>query len=162
MSKSISFRDLKKFPQFKEVPEIILASPEYDQAIEPFVYALGIDTREPVEYAVNNHRDLSNNTGIGIRIVGEIRRDAAFTNSPLCDIVDRIVVAGIKDASLGAEMENLTRQVSNIQSLAEREGDAMQELVEDSYDSATMEITALEMYVKGSRGGTNIVNYNVS
>lgn len=161
MSKVISFRDLLKFPDLKGFREIDLLHPSMDETIEPFIYALGIDTREPVEYVVNNHRDMSNKTGIGIRVVGEIRRDIGYTNSPLCDLVDRIVVAGIRDKSLGEDMEQLTRQVSNIQSLAEQEGVAMQELVEDDYLDSLGQIEALQGLITIVRG-SNVINYNVS
>lgn len=162
MSKAISMRDIMKFPQFKEIHELQLAHPSFDKAIAPFVHLLGIDTRQSVEYIVNNHRDLSNNTGIGIRIVGEIRRDAEFVKSPVCDLVDRIVIAGLKDVSLAEEMESLTRQVSNIQALADQEGDSMQELIEDDFEWSTMQIKSVEEYIKSARGGTNVVNYNIS
>lgn len=161
MSKSLSFRDLLKFPALSGYKELQLALPEMDNTIEPYVYALGIDTREPVEYVANNHRDLSNGTGIGIRVVGEIRRDSAYINSPLCDLIDRIIVAGIKDASLAEEMENLTKQVSNAVAFAEEDID-FADLYEDNYEVAEMEIKSLNNFILTVRGGTNQVKYNVS
>jgi hypothetical protein len=116
MAKAVSCRDVLHVLKAKGIwssgalglnKELLVISRDQEELIKPILFELGIDVRFPIKVDVMNHRDLNNNTGIGFRFVGDIRKDKAYLSSPLCDIMERISIASWHDKSLGREMANI-------------------------------------------------------
>jgi len=139
MCKVVSLRDLRSFPELSAYKEVELINPNMDAVIKPFLHMMGIDTDYAVEYTANNHRDLNDKTGVGYRIVGEVRCDREFIHSPWCDLVDRLTVAGFHDPSLTKELSEMTNRTVDLAIFSEEDDtsyvdvDFTSELVEKDY-----------------------------
>lgn len=116
MAKAVSCRDVLHVLKAKGVwkkqntgisDELMLIDKNKEELVKPILFELGIDVRFPFKVDVVNHRDLNNNTGIGYRFVGDIRKDKAYLHSPLCDIMERISIASWSDKSLARDMANM-------------------------------------------------------
>lgn len=105
--KSVSFRDILRIPRFSGFREMDLLHPSLDESVLPYLYALGIDTRFPLEIDVFLHRDMSNKVDVGYRWCGTMRRDNEFVDSGFCEMIDRVSIAMLQDVSLGLEMCSL-------------------------------------------------------
>lgn len=105
--RSCSLRDIKRVPKFSHLSELELVKPKYDEQLIPVLYALGMDTNQPMQYLANNMRDYAGETGVGIRIVGELRTDREFINSGMCNTIERIILSGQTDVSLMMELVSL-------------------------------------------------------
>lgn len=139
MCKVVSLRDLRSFPELSAYKEVELINPKMDAVIKPYLYMMGIDTDYAVEYTVNNHRDMNDKTGVGYRIVGEIRCDREFRHSPYCDLVDMLTVTGFHDPSLTKELSEMTNRTVDLAIFSEEDDtsyvdvDFTSDLVEQDY-----------------------------
>lgn len=106
-------------PEFEGIREIDLLHPDMDSKVAPYLNEFGIDVRLPFKVVVANHRDFSNNVGVGYMYIGEMRRDRAFINSPWCNTIERVAIAYSKDYSLGQELVQLMNKTFNPAALAE-------------------------------------------
>lgn len=117
MNKGLSFRDILTLPQMSKYREMELICPEMDSVMKPVVHSLGIDTKRPVQYVANLHRDAFNTIAVGFRVVGEIRTDKEYLKSGMCDIAERIIIAGKNDISLASELSELMNRTIDFKTL---------------------------------------------
>lgn len=159
-----SFRDLLKISSLTEFTEIDLLNEKFDPLLKDYVYALGINTDYPVEYAVHNHRDMAGNTGIGFRVLGEIRIDSAYVRSPLCGMIERLVVAGMTDISLQAELAEMLNRTVDMRAFSyddspeDTEEDFPTNMIEKDYEESSKQMDLLMNMLLAIRG-TNIIQY---
>lgn len=157
MSKVVSMRDFLRIPAFYGYREIDLIHPSMDEVLKPYAAFFGIDVEYPVEYLVNNHRDLFNQTGIGYRMVGSIRCDREFINSPMSDITDRIAVSGYSDPSLTRELGMLVNRTIDFGAFAEAGDEVADEDyadcdIEEDFDQSTATMKTLQNILIQIRG----------
>ena len=105
--KAISFSDVLTFPQFKGMTEVMLLDTKMDKHVMPYLYLLGGDKNQGYQILANRHRNLNNKVVTGYRYVMQSRTDYSYTHSSLCETIDRIAAAAIKDPSLAIEMASL-------------------------------------------------------
>lgn len=100
----LSFRDIKlALPHMKN--EVEMMQRENDTAVLGVLAAVGFSMNHPVSYEVAYHRDMQGGVAVGIMAVGEYNHDSKYRD--FLDTTDRIVVAGMQDASLAREMEEI-------------------------------------------------------
>jgi hypothetical protein len=156
--KAVSLRDLKCIPALSAYTELELIHPKMDAKIRPYVYEMGIDVEYPVEYAANNHRDLNDNTGIGYRILGDIRCDRTWLHSPWCDIIDRVAVTGYVDTSLTRELAEMLNHTVNFDAFTEEndtsytDSDFTQDLMEKDFVEVSTVLTLMRKELLSLRG----------
>lgn len=107
MSRVFSFRDLKLIPEFSGKTEREMVRLECDALMNEALSQLGFSLRAPILYIPSLHRDLQGRVAIGYRAVGQINEDPAYLNSPLCPLIERLIVAARKDPSLAAELSRM-------------------------------------------------------
>lgn len=155
--KNVSVRDLQQFPELSKYSELDLIHPDMDSTIRPFLYILGIDTEYPIEYGAYNHRDLNNKTGIGYRLVGEIRCDAEFRKSPFCDTIDRVAITGYQDSSLTQELAQMMNHTVDFDAMDDEEGflateDFTTDMIEPDYEEVSAELQRMRKTIIEIRG----------
>lgn len=158
--RSIALADIiKNVPEFNGFTELELVKPKYDKLLVPIYSALGLDTNKPFTYYANNLRFWSGGTGVGIRAVGELKTDREFINSPMCNVIERIIISGNTDTSLMLELVNLMCHTLNFKAFfSENEEDESEHeawppiLTEPNWKDTAEQIAALEEYILNVRG----------
>lgn len=84
--------------------EIELLSKETDDLVLQYAHSFGLDDKQGYAFIYNRHRNLQNQVVDGFRIIGEIRKDRAFINSPFCTTEDRAIGLADKDIGLAKEL----------------------------------------------------------
>lgn len=107
MSRVFSFRDLKLIPEFANKTEREMVRLECDDLMNEALSQLGFSLRAPILYVPSLHRDLQGRVAIGYRAVGQVNEDPAYLNSPLCPLIERLIVAARRDPSLASELARM-------------------------------------------------------
>lgn len=104
--RNISLRSLMLAEELSHIKnEVELIHPSNDEVVKKVLAAIGFDVRHGVEYIPSFHRDMSGKAAIGYQAVGEYNVDPKYNK--FIDTLDRVIVAGLTDASLAREMSNL-------------------------------------------------------
>lgn len=104
--RATSLRDVMLADSLKHIKsEVVLINPENDVAVLAVLAQIGYDVKQPFEYVPSRHRDLQNKVAVGYMIVGEYSRDPKYRH--FLDTTDRVIVAGLTDASMAREMSTL-------------------------------------------------------
>ena len=107
MSRVFSFRDLKLIPEFANKTEREMVRLEFDDIMNEALSQLGFSMKAPILYVPSLHRDMRGNVAIGYRAVGQVNEDPAYLNSPLCPLIERLIVAARRDPSLASELASM-------------------------------------------------------
>jgi hypothetical protein len=101
--KVLSFRDLMVCEELSHIKnEIELLHPSNDGLVNSLLVQLGFDVKREVLYEASKHRDLKGHVAIGFCACGEYSTDQRYKK--FLGVTDRIVIAGMRDPSLGREM----------------------------------------------------------
>lgn len=104
--RATSLRDIMLADSLSHIKsEVMLISPENDVAVAAVLEQIGYDISQEWEYVPSKHRCMSNKVAVGFMVVGEYSRDPKYRH--FLDTTDRVIVAGMGDASLAREMQTL-------------------------------------------------------
>lgn len=104
---SVSLSDIiaaMKVEEGLEYNEVQLLSKDTDDLVLQYAHTFGLDDKQGYAFLYNRHRNLQNKVVDGFRIIGEIRKDRAFLNSPFCSVEDRAISLADKDIGLSKEL----------------------------------------------------------
>lgn len=85
--------------------EVLLICPENDSLVAKVLEQIGYDIKQAWEYVPSKHRCMGNKISVGFMVVGEYSRDIKYRH--FLDTTDRVIVAGLSDASLARDMSAL-------------------------------------------------------
>lgn len=107
--RSISCRDILVAEELSHIKnEIELLNPDNDELVKSVLTQVGFDVRHGIQYIPSLHRDMQNKVAVGFMAIGEYNTDPKYKQ--FMDTFDRVVIAGMQDASLGREMANMMGQ----------------------------------------------------
>lgn len=85
--------------------EVSVIHPSNDHIVAAILEAIGYDTTQSWSYEPSRHRDMAGKIAIGYMVVGEYSRKPEHRH--MLDATDRIILAGMEDASLGRELAEM-------------------------------------------------------
>lgn len=104
--RATSLRDIMLADSLSHIKsEVVLISHDNDAAVLAVLEQIGYDITQPIEYVPSRHRDMANKVAVGYMVVGEYSRDAKYRH--FLDTTDRVILAGMDDASLARDMSAL-------------------------------------------------------
>lgn len=104
--RATSLRDIMLADSLSHIKsEVTLVSPENDVEVAKVLELIGYDVNQAWEYVPSKHRCMGNKVAVGFMVVGEYSRDPKYRH--FLDTTDRVIVAGLEDASLAREMQTL-------------------------------------------------------
>ena len=104
--RATSLRDIMLADSLKHIKsEVLLINPANDSLVSKVLEQIGYDIKQPWEYVPSKHRCMGNKISVGFMVVGEYSRDPKHRH--FLDTTDRVIVAGMGDASLAREMSAL-------------------------------------------------------
>lgn len=167
--RAISLRDVLVAEELSHIKnEIELIHPDNDELVKSVLEQVGFDVRHGIQYIPSLHRDMQNKVAVGFQAIGEYSTDPKYKQ--FMDTFDRVVIAGMQDASLGREMAYMMGQQfkfnddpeADVKSYTEAELNAMgftdgneDEYVDDDpedSDRISREIEQLKMICVSIRG----------
>ena len=154
---SISVSDLLVLPEFKGWSEWDVIKLTSDEKVLPFFFNLGLDINKGYTYEYNKHRNLQNKVVDGFRIIGEIRIDKEFRNSPFCTLIDKIIANSVTDVSFAMDLANRMGSTLNYSKFEDDHEKSSKEgftadLLEPDYIAAESQINAVMSVLEGIRG----------
>lgn len=108
---SISLSDMQLITELSTLSEFELVRIDNDELVAKYLYKIGVDTEFPWVYLANKHRNLQDNIVTGYRVCGEVRCDAAYRDSYLAGITERLVISSFSDRSFMEEIAELSYKV---------------------------------------------------
>lgn len=154
--KNVSFSDILIIPEFKGLREIDLLEIKQDIKVLPYLFELGIDTKQGYHIEYDTHRNLQGKIVEGYKYVGSIRLDKEFTKSPFCEDIDRIVITSYKDPSLTQELCNIMGSTLNYKAfnVEGEDGDEVNDssILENGWESKAKTFATMNSLVDQIRG----------
>lgn len=111
---SYSLTDIRLISELSQFSELELIHPSNDEKVAKYLYKIGIDINQPWYYHGCYHRNLKEEVVLGLRVIGEVRRDEEFQDSWLAGITERLICVAYDDVSLMKEIAQLSYQVRDI------------------------------------------------
>lgn len=109
---SISLSDMKLITELSGMSEFDMIRIENDDLMAKYLYKIGCDVPDfPWVYIPNKHRNLQGQVVTGYRAVAEIRCDAAFRDSYMAGITERLVISSYSDPTLMEDIAELSYKV---------------------------------------------------
>ena len=144
---SISLSDIIKAMEHEEgykYKEQDLLTTKTDDLLLQYASTFGLDNKFGYALVYNKHRNLQGDTLFGYRVVGEIRTDRLFLNSPFCSVEDRAIAQAGKDVGLALELFGMLGSRVNYGMLKDEDEDA-DDLAEGSYLETDYGVNTLAM-----------------
>lgn len=165
---SISLQDMKLISELSTLSEFDMVSIHNDELMMKYLYKIGMDCYDfPFVYLPNKHRTLQNTVVTGYRCVGEIRCDAAYRDSYMAGITERLVISSYFDrtmmediAELAYKVRDFSEYLNDSDSIDFDESRALFEAdqLEPDWQAEEAKIQELQDILDSIRGG----NYNSS
>lgn len=165
---SISLSDMKLITELSGMSEFDMIRIENDDLMAKYLYKIGCDVPDfPWVYIPNKHRNLRGQVVTGYRAVAEIRCDAAFRDSYMAGITERLVISSYFDrtmmediAELSFKTPDFSEYLNDSDSIDFDESRALFEAdqLEPDYQQEEAKIQELQDILDSIRGGA----YNAS